>query len=149
MTVSSLSAVRVAALRSALEQAGYRLTPQRYWIAEIFEGLAQGEHLSAIDLQRHLSDRQTPLSKSTIYRSLESLCHAAWLRCITLDRKQRCYELNREGTHYHLTCLHCQAVIEFLDDRVIHLSEGIADRYGFQLLNCQLLIMGICAACRY
>lgn len=148
MTFSPLTAIRAAALRSALEQAGYRLTPQRTWIAEIFEGLVQGEHLSAVDLQDRLRDRQTPLSKSTVYRSLDSLCHAGWLRCISLDRKQQCYELNREGLHHHLTCLHCQAVTEFSDDRILHLSQDIADRNGFQLLSGQLLIAGLCRACR-
>ncbi|AZB72237.1 Fur family transcriptional regulator [Synechococcus elongatus] len=148
VTVSSLTAVRAAALRKALEQVGYRLTPQRYWIAEIFEELAQGEHLSALDLQHCLRDRQQPLSKSTVYRSLDNFCQAGWLRCITLDRKQRCYELNREGIHHHLTCLHCQAVTEFFDDRIVQLSQGISARHGFQLLNGQLLIAGICPACR-
>lgn len=148
MTVSPLTAVRTAALRSALEQAGYRLTSQRFSIAEIFEELAQGQHLSAVDLQSRLWDRQTPLSKSTVYRSLESLCHAGWLRCITLDRNQRCYELNREEVHHHLTCLHCQAVTEFSDDRIVQLSQSIADRNGFQWLNSQLLIAGLCSTCR-
>lgn len=76
-----------ASLKAELNERGWRLTPQREEILRVFQNLPAGEHLSAEDLYNHLLSKNSPISLSTIYRTLKLMARMGLLRELDLDRK--------------------------------------------------------------
>ena len=62
-----------ASLRTELNERGWRLTPQREIILDIFQNLPNGNHLSAEDLFEVLRLKGENISLSTIYRTLKMM----------------------------------------------------------------------------
>nr|AAB41546.1 Fur repressor protein [Synechococcus elongatus PCC 7942 = FACHB-805] len=118
-----------ASLKAELNERGWRLTPQREEILRVFQNLPAGEHLSAEDLYNHLLSRNSPISLSTIYRTLK--------------------ELNQPlKHHHHLICVSCSKTIEFKSDSVLKIGAKTSEKEGYHLLDCQLTIHGVCPTCQ-
>jgi len=64
-----------SSLKAELNEKGWRLTPQREMILNVFQNLPKGEHLSAEDLYNVLQEEGAGISLSTIYRTF------AWEFC--------------------------------------------------------------------
>jgi Fur family ferric uptake transcriptional regulator len=45
-------------------------------------------------------------------------------------------------------CVECYTPVEFTGADVENAARAVADRYGFEILDIQLKIHGICAACQ-
>ncbi|WP_016866398.1 MULTISPECIES: Fur family transcriptional regulator [Fischerella] len=58
-------------LKAKLNAQGYRFTPQRQLIFQVFQTLPTGHHLSAESLHLLLVERGERMSLSTVYRNLK------------------------------------------------------------------------------
>lgn len=126
------------------------MTPQRETMLKTFQNLPEGTHLSAEDLCDLLDKAGEPISLSTIYRNLKLMARMGILRELELAEGQKRYEINQPAPHHHhhLICVRCNKTIEFKNDSVLKVGAKTADRSGYHLLDCQLLIHGICPPCQ-
>lgn len=133
-----------------LRQRGYRVTPQRERILGIFYDLPGGTHLSAEELHQKLSQDTQPISLATAYRTLKLLASLGVLRELDFAEGHKHYELNKAETepHQHLVCVECYTPTEFTGGDVEEAAMQVAERYGFEVIDIQLKIHGICADCR-
>lgn len=135
-----------ALLKSDLNQKGFRLTPQRQKILNVFQGLAQGEHLSAEDLHGILKGQGERISLSTVYRTLNLMTRIGILRDVELAEGHKHYEINPPypNQHHHLVCVQCHRTLEFKNELISKLGLRQADAEKFHMLDCQMTIYGIC-----
>ena len=136
------------ALKDQLNNKGYRSTSQRQKVLRIFISLPQGDHLSAEELHETLARDGSHISLSTVYRTLHLMVSIGLLRELELAEGHKHYELNRPSRdHHHLVCLNCNQTIEFTESFITELGERTAENAGYQVLDCQLTLYGICASC--
>jgi Fur family ferric uptake transcriptional regulator len=139
-----------ASLKAELNDRGWRLTPQRETILQVFQDLAKGNHLSAEDLHNLLKDKGEEISLSTIYRTVKLMARMGILRELELAEGHKHYELNQPHPyhHHHLICVRCSKTIEFKNDAILKTGTKTARKEGYHLLDCQLTIHAICPVCQ-
>jgi Fur family transcriptional regulator, ferric uptake regulator len=139
-----------ASLKAELNERGWRLTPQRETILQVFHDLPKGEHLSAEDLHTQLCGGGENISLSTIYRTLKLMARMGILRELELAEGHKHYELNQPYPHHHhhLICVRCNKTIEFKNDTILRTGTKTAQKEGYHLLDCQLTIHAICPSCQ-
>ena len=139
-------------LRGKLSERGYKITPQRKEILQIFVDHSDYHHMSAEDVYRILRENKSDIGLATVYRSLDLLSELGIL--VQVDFGDGCarYELNTADPkvhhHHHLICVKCKKVIEFEEDLLDDLEEDIAKKSGFQILNHEVKFFGYCSECR-
>jgi Fur family ferric uptake transcriptional regulator len=140
----------VDSLKAELNEKGWRLTPQRETILQVFQNLPKGNHLSAEDLYNVLQSEGEGISLSTIYRTLKLMARMGILRELELAEGHKHYELNQPYPyhHHHLICVRCNKTIEFKSDPVLKIGAKTAQKEGYHLLDCQLTIHAVCPACQ-
>ncbi|QDU55983.1 Fur family transcriptional regulator [Aeoliella mucimassa] len=130
-----------------LQSRGKRVTQQRMQLVDrIFE---RHEHFDADELIAHLSqNKETRISRATIYRTLDELVDAGMLRAMSLSGR-RVYEHDYGyPQHDHLHCKSCDSLIEFASDELVTLRDAVAREHGFRVTGHRLIITGICAPCQ-
>ncbi|NJK28212.1 MAG: transcriptional repressor [Coleofasciculaceae cyanobacterium SM2_3_26] len=140
-----------SSLKAELNERGWRLTPQRETILEVFKDLPRGEHLSAEELHERLEkESQSKISLSTIYRTLKLMARMGILRELEFGEGRKNYELNQPYPyhHHHLICIKCNKTIEFKSDSILKIGSKTAKKEGYHLLDCQLTIHAICPTCQ-
>lgn len=145
-----MTAYSATSLKAELNERGWRLTPQRETILQIFQNLPEGNHLSAEDLYNVLQTQGQPISLSTIYRTLKLMARMGILRELELAEGHKHYELNQPSPHHHhhLICVRCSKTIEFKNDSILKTGAKTAEKEGYHLLDCQLTIHAICPSCQ-
>ena len=139
-------------LRGKLYERGYKMTPQRKEILQIFVEHSDYHHMSAEDVYGILREKDSEIGLATVYRALDLLSELEIL--VRMDFGDGCarYELNTADPkihhHHHLICLKCKKVIEFEEDLLDELEADIADKSGFQILNHEVKFFGYCSECR-
>lgn len=139
-----------AELSEFLRNRGFRLTPQREKILDIFTLLPEGEHLSAEDLQNVLRRENSDISLATSYRTLKLLASLGVLRELDFAEDHKHYELTRgDGgdEHQHMICVDCGHTEEFILEPVTELARQVAEKAGFTLVDAQLKLFGRCRSC--
>ena len=133
-------------LKAELKQQGFRLTPQRQTILNIFQALPQGKHLSAEDLHQTLAEKEEKISLATIYRTLKLMARMGILRELELAEGHKHYEINPPAPqhHHHLVCVQCYKTIEFTNDVVLNTCRKKATAYQYEMLDCQMTLHVVC-----
>lgn len=133
-------------IKEKLNARGWRMTPQREKILDIFQNLPRGNHLSAEELHQLLDSKGENISLSTIYRSVKLMTKMRVLRELELAEGHKHYELNHPYPHHHhhIVCIQCNKTIEFQDDSILKHSLKQCQKEGFQLIDCQLNVMTVC-----
>lgn len=145
-----MTAYTASSLKAELNERGWRLTPQRETILEIFQNLPTGNHLSAEDLYNLLHNQGENISLSTIYRTLKLMARMGILRELELAEGHKHYEINQPSPHHHhhLICVRCNKTIEFKNDSILKTGTKTAQKEGYHLLDCQMIIHAICPTCQ-
>lgn len=139
-------------LRGKLSERGYKMTPQRKEILQIFVEHSDYHHMSAEDVYKILRENDSEVGLATVYRALDLLSELGIL--VKVDFGDGCarYELNTADPkihrHHHLICLKCNKVIEFEEDLLEMLEAYIEKQSGFQILNHEVKFFGYCSECR-
>lgn len=139
-------------LRGKLSERGYKMTPQRKEILQIFVDHSDYHHLSAEDVYNILRANKSEIGLATVYRALDLLSELGIL--VQVDFGDGCarYELNTADPkihhHHHLICLKCKKVIEFEEDLLDELEADIAEKSSFQIINHEVKFFGYCSECR-
>jgi Fur family ferric uptake transcriptional regulator len=145
-----MSFYTASSLKAELNERGWRMTPQREQILQVFQNLNKGHHLSAEDLYQLLQSENQHISLSTIYRTLKLMARMGILRELELAEGHKHYELNQPYPyhHHHLICVRCNKTIEFKSDSILKVGSKTAKKEGYHLLDCQLTIHAICPTCQ-
>jgi Fur family ferric uptake transcriptional regulator len=135
-----------SSFKAELNSRGWRMTPQREKILNVFHDLPRGNHLSAEELHQVLDEQQENISLSTIYRSVKLMARMGILRELELAEGHKHYELNQPFPHHHhhIVCIQCNKTVEFNNDSILKHSLKQCEKEGWHLIDCQLTVMTIC-----
>ncbi|MCA8982961.1 MAG: Fur family transcriptional regulator [Planctomycetaceae bacterium] len=152
--MSNLGAVPVSAspkekFREFLATRNQRLTPEREIIVD--EVFSNHEHFDADQLVARLSQRglKKRVSRSTIYRALQSMDEAGLLRKVARPNGSEIWEHDYGyPQHDHLICRKCGELEEFHNEQIKTLLASVADQHGFFMEGHRLEVFGVCEKCR-
>jgi Fur family ferric uptake transcriptional regulator len=126
-----------------LEKHGQRKTPERFAILD--EVYSIQEHFDADTLYERMKKRRSPVSRATVYNTLELL-----LDCDLVTRHQfgkgiALYEKSYEyKQHDHLICRECGHVFEFCDPRIQQIQTMMGQLLNFDISEHSLNLYGHC-----
>lgn len=135
---------------NSLRKRGHRITPQREKILEVFSRIPDGEHLSAIEIQKLLQENDIKISLATLYRTLKFLTLHGFLRELDFGEDHKHYELNtgKNNVHHHLICNKCGNAAEFDNNELAKIAQKICvSQKKFRVLDYQFKVFGICENC--
>lgn len=135
-----------SALRSALEAAGSRCTPQRLAVYQYLR--AAQHHPSAEQVYRAVRRQIPQISLATVYKALDTLVACGLVSKLTSVDGSALYDARHER-HYHCRCLHTGRVEDvptaYDPDLVDKLDPELAGRLaqqGFHLTGYRLELLG-------
>jgi len=124
-----------------------RETPQRGLI--LGEFLKREEHTTAEELYDIVKKRDRTIGQATVYRVLKLLCEAGLAREVDFgDGVMRYEHLYGHGHHDHLICRSCGNSVAVCDPVIEELQSRLAAQHGFQLLDHEMYLYGLCEDCR-
>lgn len=127
-----------------IRRKGMRRTDQRDVI--VSAAFASDDHFTAEELLAKARRIDPKTSRATLYRTIALLVECGLLREIDLGRDERVYDPNflDSPDHNHLICVDCGTVIEFEDETVADLIDGITRRLGFRPSSKSMRIEACC-----
>lgn len=136
---------------SLLKGAGYRLTPQRKAILELFDG--EPEHMTPQQIFGRLEDAVPSLSLATVYNTLELFEDVGIVARINAHDGQTYFDPTVEP-HHHAVCDTCGEIFDvqlepdslqqlITTSRTLH-AEGTE----FVVEAASVWLRGVCASCR-
>ena len=142
-------------ISAALLDRGVRRTAQRARILATLRHAAG--QLTAAEVHTRLqapghdepsNKAPTPISLSTVYRTLEGLRDAGVVSAHEAVPGAATFEWAADvTTHHHLRCVRCGAVSEVELPRLAGLEAEIRERAGFEASIRHLAISGLCREC--
>ena len=123
---------------------GLAVTVQRRTVFEVLSG--RRDHPTADQVYDAVRGRLPGLSRTTVYRVLETLVDAGFARKVHHTAGvARFYPMT--GRHHHLACDACGRLVD-LDDAVVPpLRIPESSRTGFQIKDYSVSFTGLCPAC--
>ena len=136
---------------SRLKDAGFRLTPQRKAILEIFEG--EPEHMTPQQIFGRLHDAVPSLSLATVYNTLELFENVGIVARINAHDGQTYYDPTLEP-HHHAVCETCSEIFDvqlepdslqqlITTSRTLHAEDS-----EFVVETATVWLRGVCRSCR-
>jgi Fur family ferric uptake transcriptional regulator len=132
-------------LANALASHKYRMTPARRIIIQALA--ASGGHITADELVVQVRETASRIGRMTVYRTLDLLCELGAIHPIYQGTGAASYILMPDGSHHHLICNRCHAVIEFEDCETESLAKVLSERFNFTVSSHLLELHGLCADC--
>ncbi len=133
--------------KQALRAESLRLTSRRTAVLE--DILASDDHRECDDIFLSLRDKGIPVSRATIYRTLDMLEKVGFVRKMDIGEGRFRYENKLAQCHHdHLICLECGRIVEFADHEIERRQERLSKEYDFRLIRHVHQLFGICQACQ-
>ncbi len=86
------------------------------------------------------------ISLGTVYRNLRQLSERGEILELAFNGGASRFD-SRTDTHYHFVCEKCEHVFDIDEPLHKELSESVAQKTGFQVLNYRLEFSGLCKKC--
>ncbi|MGZ6143900.1 MAG: Fur family transcriptional regulator [Myxococcales bacterium] len=126
---------------------GLKATRQRDLIVDTF--FSQTGHLSVDELLARVTERDRTIGAATVYRTMKILTDAGLASARHFEGGQTRYEAALDRHHHdHLICTGCGAIVEFENERIESLQEGVAEHHGFRVTHHKLELYGLCRLCQ-
>ncbi len=133
------------AIRQAIRQRGFRVTPQRELIlAAVSEDTG---HSTPEVIFERVTRKAPSLSRATVYRTLDFLAEQHLITCTDLGLGSKVYEMALEHPHHHLVCEVCGAVQQIDHTVARHFFKQIEHEFEFHVTTDHLALFGLCAHC--
>lgn len=132
-----------------LKEGGYKITNQRKVVLETLYTHRKA-HLTVDEVYQYVRETNPEVGLATVYRNIQILNRLGIIEKISFDDKDVRYEIFYEDIplhHYHLICKQCGAVDELELDFIDHYKETIKTEKGFDAIDAQIKIYGICGEC--
>jgi Fur family ferric uptake transcriptional regulator len=125
--------------RQELKKAGLKVTLPRLKILEILAS-SDPRHLSAEDIYKELLETGEDIGLATVYRVLTQFESAHLVTRHNFEGGHSVFELD-EGTHHdHMVCVETGKVTEFVNEEIERLQHEIANKYGYDLIDHNLVL---------
>jgi Fe2+ or Zn2+ uptake regulation protein len=124
---------------------GVPQTLQRRAILETVLGM--DDHPSADRVHAAVAKRFPEISRTTVYRTLETLVRMGVITKACHPGSVVRYD-NRIEVHHHLVCQGCDAVIDISDARLDALPLPDTSAHGFEVLDFRVQLRGKCRRCK-
>lgn len=135
----------VARFEDELRRRGLAVTIQR---RVVFEELAgRKDHPTSDQIYDALHRRLPGLSRTTIYRVLETLVEAGMARRVHHAGPAARFDPVTDR-HHHLVCDHCGELSDLDDHAVPPLPGPGTSRGGFSIRDYSVTFTGLCSRCR-
>jgi Fur family ferric uptake transcriptional regulator len=147
VTASSQERTWAASAARALSDAGYRRGGARGAILELLD--EQACALSAVEIERALSDRRREVSRASVYRVMEELAEIGLVQRVEIGRGIVRYEPVRHGRghHHHLVCDRCGRLEPFTDEGLERAIRRLSERLPAQVSEHEIVLHGACEDC--
>lgn len=123
---------------------GLPLTVQR---RAVLEALApRTDHPTADQLYEQVRERIPEISRTTVYRVLETFVRIGVARQVCHPGAVARYEVQRER-HHHLVCLQCGRMVDLEDPRLDQVPLPKARARGFHITDYSIQFRGTCKGC--
>lgn len=135
----------VELFKKFIEEKGLSNTQRRLKVVEaIYE--IEG-HFDVEELEAKLKG---VVNRATIYRCFKLLLEAGLISKVRTDSHIKvAYEHTLgHSQHDHLVCHECGSIIEFYSKEAEKIFKGISKKYGFELINHNTVLTGICESCK-
>lgn len=132
-------------LEHACRDHGLSLTIQRRAVLENLAG--RNDHPTAEDIYESVKDRLKGLSRTTVYRVLETLVSVGIVRRISNPESKARFDADT-SRHHHLTCISCGTVLDIRDEKLnaLPLPEHISK--DLELIDYSINFTGRCPRCK-
>jgi Fur family peroxide stress response transcriptional regulator len=138
--------VRMDTMINKLKERDFRITPQRLAVLRI---LAESEgHPSVEDIFRQVKPIFPTTSLATIYKTVNLLKKIGEVVELDFSEESNRYDGNKPYPHPHLICTQCKTVVDPDVAAVTDLSEEVANKTGYKIMNHRLDFFGICPRCQ-
>jgi Fur family transcriptional regulator, ferric uptake regulator len=131
----------------ALSDAGYRRGGARRAILELLD--EQTCALSAVEIERALSDRRREVSRASVYRVMEELEEIRLVQRVEIGQGIVRYEPVRHGRghHHHLVCDRCGRLEPFTDEGLERAIRRLSERLPARVSEHEIVLHGACEDC--
>lgn len=130
--------------KATLREHGLKATSARLTVLRYLDTLDSPISVEALFIRL----RNENLDLSTLYRTLNSFVEAGLAKREVGAHKENLYSLSHDEERHLLVCLRCGKKVP-LDGCPYHeVNESIEAQTGFQVLDHNTEIYGICPACR-
>lgn len=124
---------------------GLPLTVQRRDILKAV--LERDDHPSADQIHDAVKERIPGLSRTTVYRVLDTLVEMGVIRRLHHPGAIARFD-GKIHRHHHLICRSCQHVIDIETKSFDTLKLAPSQRHGFEIEDFTVHFVGLCAECR-
>ena len=129
-----------------LESKGLKMTKQRKNILEYL--LKATKHVTAEEIYRDLSKKDSGTGRATVFRTLHLLENAGFADKIQFADSRQGYEHKFSRPHHdHMICVECSDVIEFSNSTIERIQEEMSKKFHFKPLWHRHEIFGRCENC--
>ncbi|MFN3921575.1 MAG: Fur family transcriptional regulator [Caldimicrobium sp.] len=133
--------------KNFIKRKGLKYTQEREEILR--EILSIGGHFDVENLYLRLKNKNSKISKASIYRTLPLLVESGYIQEVYKQGGHSHYEVTlNKVPHLHFICIRCGTVEEVIDKRLNKLIKAHEALKNFKLLTYHLEIFGICPTCR-
>ena len=87
------------------------------------------------------------ISLGTVYRNLNQLSEHGKKKKICSSYGSVRFD-GRTDPHFHMVCTHCGKVFDVELEELLSIKEKLSDMYGFDVINYEVSIQGICKECK-
>jgi Fur family peroxide stress response transcriptional regulator len=136
---------KLAQLAQSCRQHGLPVTVQRRVILEAL--LDRADHPTADQVYDDVKDRVPGLSRTTVYRVLETLVRLGVARRANHLGAAARFDPNTDH-HHHLVCVSCNTLQDFTDPALEALPLPDTRREQFEIADYSIYYLGTCAGCR-
>ena len=131
-------------IQTLCRQHGLPMTAQRRAVLEVL--VARKDHPTADQLFEEVRVRLPDISRTTVYRVLETLVQMGAAQKVSHPGSAVRYD-PFTAPHHHLVCLRCERLIDIVDPHLDGLRPPV-QREGFEILDYSVHFRGICSRCR-
>ena len=132
-------------MTTSIEQAcvdrGIKMTEQRRLIARVLS--ASDDHPDVEEVYQRASRIDPNISLATVYRTVRLFQEARILDRHDFGDGRARYELAPNEHHDHLVDVKSGDVVEFRNEEIEELQRVIAERYGYRLVDHDLVLYGV------
>lgn len=130
--------------RAFLDERKYRKTNERFAILE--EIYSRDDHFEADELHLTMKEKNFPVSRGTVYNTLEVLEECGLVIKHQFDnsisaRYEKSYGRKQ---HDHLFCVDCKKITEFCDPRLQLVQNMVNDTFDCEIIHHSLTFYSKC-----
>lgn len=122
-----------------LRAAGLKVTLPRLKILEILES-ADPRHMSAEDIYKELLNAGADIGLATVYRVLTQFEAAGLVTRHNFEGGHSVFELDDGDHHDHMVCVESGDVIEFVSEEIEKLQHAVAEEFGYEIIDHNLVL---------